>query len=97
MYKNIYKILLGSSLIAFTSVAYSANTIQISGSIVEDTCSVNQNSHDCEILNHLRQKIETQSISGSDLTTKSQKNNTTEITIEQLSDQKSAVILATYY
>jgi len=97
MYKNIYKLALISTLMAFSSISYSANTIQMNGSIVEDTCSVNQNSRDCEILNHLHQKIETQSISRSDLRTKSQKNNTTEITIEQLSDQKSAVILATYY
>lgn len=97
MYKNIYKFALISTLMAFSSISYSANTIQMNGSIVEDTCSVNQNSRDCEILNRLRQKIETQSISRSDLRTKSQKNNTTEITIEQLSDQKSAVILATYY
>lgn len=97
MYKNIYKFMLVSTLMAFSSIGYSANTIQINGSIVEDTCSATQNSSDCEPLNHLRQKVETQSISLSDLKTKSQKNNTTEITIERLSDQKSAVILANYY
>lgn len=49
MYKNIYKLALISTLMAFSSISYSANTIQMNGSIVEDTCSVNQNSRDCEI------------------------------------------------
>ncbi|ENU27124.1 hypothetical protein [Acinetobacter modestus] len=97
MYKNIYKILLGSSLIAFTSMAYSANTIQISGSIVEDTCSLNQTNQDCELTNISSKKNEEIVSLIQNLKNKSQKNYTTEISIEQLPDQKSTVITANYY
>ncbi|WAU77751.1 type 1 fimbrial protein [Acinetobacter sp. TR3] len=97
MYKNIYKILLGSSLIAFNSMAYSANTIQISGSIVEDTCSLNQSNKDCELANISNKKNEEIVSLIQNLKNKSQKNYTTEISIEQLPDQKSTVITANYY
>ncbi|MCH7313402.1 type 1 fimbrial protein [Acinetobacter sp. ANC 3882] len=97
MYKKIYKSALLLSLMAFASVSYSANTIQLNGSIVEDTCSQQHQNNDCQQLNVIRDKIDTQSISINDLNIQTQKNTTTDISFEQLSDQKSAVIIANYY
>ncbi|MCH7383504.1 type 1 fimbrial protein [Acinetobacter dispersus] len=97
MYKKIYKSALLLSLMAFASVSYSASTIQLNGSIVEDTCSQQHDNSDCQQLNVLRDKIETQSISINDLNIQTQKNTTTDISFEQLPDQKNAVIVANYY
>ncbi|OEY95336.1 hypothetical protein BJD20_14685 [Acinetobacter proteolyticus] len=97
MYKNIYKSALLLSLMAFASVSYAASTIQLNGSIVEDTCSQQLQTDECQQLNMLRQKLDTQSISLSDLTPSSQKNMMTEISFEQFPDQKNAVIIANYY
>ncbi|ENU24759.1 hypothetical protein F993_01006 [Acinetobacter proteolyticus] len=97
MYKNIYKSALLLSLMAFASVSYAASTIQLNGSIVEDTCSHQLQTDECQQLNMLRQKLDTQSISLSDLTPSSQKNMMTEISFEQFPDQKNAVIIANYY
>ncbi|WP_343621591.1 type 1 fimbrial protein [Acinetobacter proteolyticus] len=97
MYKNIYKSALLLSLMAFASVSYAASTIQLNGSIVEDTCSQQLQTDECQQLNMLRQKLDTQSISLSDLTPSSQKNMMTEISFEQFPDQKNAIIIANYY
>ncbi|CAM4174908.1 hypothetical protein F901_02578 [Acinetobacter dispersus] len=97
MYKKIYKSALLLSLMAFASVSYAASTIQLNGSIVEDTCSQQHDNSDCQQLNVLRDKIETQSISINDLNIQTQKNTTTDISFEHLPDQKNAVIIANYY
>ncbi|NNP74532.1 hypothetical protein A7P54_00395 [Acinetobacter sp. Ac_3412] len=97
MYNNIYKSALLLSLMAFASVGYSASTIQMNGSIVEDTCSQQHNTSDCQQLNQIRDKIDSQSISLSDLSTHTKKNTTTDISFEQLPDKKNAVIIASYY
>ncbi|OBY74611.1 hypothetical protein [Acinetobacter gyllenbergii] len=97
MYKNIYKSALLLSLMAFASVSYAASTIQLNGSIVEDTCSQQLQTNECQQLNTLRQKVETQSISLSDLSPSPQKNMMTEISFEQFPDQKNAVLIASYY
>ncbi|ENW80888.1 hypothetical protein F909_02177 [Acinetobacter sp. ANC 3929] len=97
MYKNIYKSALLLSLMAFASVSYAASTIQLNGSIVEDTCSQQHQNNDCQQLNVIREKVDTQSISINDLNIQPQKNKTTDISFEQLSDQKSAIITANYY
>ncbi|WP_151776006.1 type 1 fimbrial protein [Acinetobacter colistiniresistens] len=97
MYNNIYKSALLLSLMAFASVGYSASTIQMNGSIVEDTCPQQLQTNDCHQLNTLRDKIDSQLISLSDLNPNTQKNTTTDISIERFPDQKNAVIIASYY
>lgn len=97
MYNYIYKSALLLSLMAFASVSYAASTIQLNGSIVEDTCSQQLQINECEQLNMLRRKIESQTISLSDLNTSPQKNTMTEISFEQLPDHKNAIIIANYY
>lgn len=97
MYKYIYKSALLLSLIAFATVSYSAGIIQMNGSIVEDTCSQQQNNTDCQQLNLINTKLETQTLAANDLNLQTQKNLTTEISIERLPDQKNAIIIASYY
>lgn len=97
MYKNISKSLLMSMVAVFSATTYSANTIQFNGNIVEDTCFSNHTNKDCEAINRFQEKINTQSISNNDLNTSSQKNSINEISFEKLNDEKSAVIVASYY
>jgi type 1 fimbria pilin len=97
MYKNIYKSALLLSLMAFASLSYSASTIQMNGSIVEDTCSQQLQNVDCQQLNTLRTKVDSHSVSLNDLKIQTQKNMTADISFEQLPDQKNAVIVANYY
>ncbi|MBJ8481685.1 type 1 fimbrial protein [Acinetobacter vivianii] len=97
MYKNIYKSALVLSLMAFSSVSYATGTIQISGKIVEDTCFQQHYNIDCQPLNTLRNNAEVQTSSLNDLTNQMQENDLTSISIEQLPEQNSAVVIASYY
>lgn len=97
MYNYIYKSVLLLSLIAFASTSYSASTIQINGSIVEDTCSQQHHNLDCQQLNTLHDKMDSYSISLHDLSIQTQKNTTADIHFEYATDQKNAVVVADYY
>ena len=79
------------------SVSYSSGTIQINGNIVEDTCSTNHLDKDCQVINTIKQNIESKSVSLEDLRNSPQNNNVTEISIEKIPEHNSAVIIASYY
>jgi len=97
MHKNIYKSALLLSLMTFASLSYAGGTIQISGMVVEDTCFQQHQNLDCLPLNNLRNNTEIKFSSLNELSHQMQDNDTTAISIEQLPDQKSAVITASYY
>ncbi|ERS01334.1 type 1 fimbrial protein [Acinetobacter venetianus] len=97
MHKNLYKFILLSSLMAIASVSYSSGTIQINGNIVEDTCSTIHSDKDCQVINTIKQNIESKSVSLEDLRNSPQNNNVTEISIEKIPEHNSAVIIASYY
>ncbi|MCH7307917.1 type 1 fimbrial protein [Acinetobacter sp. NIPH 1852] len=97
MYKKTYKLLLALSLISISTISFATGTIQINGNIVEDTCTTHHHNPDCERINDLFKKINNQSTSLEDLNNQSQKNSITEIKVEPLPDERSAVIIASYY
>jgi len=97
MHKNLYKFILLSSLMTIASVSYSSGTIQINGNIVEDTCSTSHLDKDCQVINTIRQNIESKRVSLEDLRNSPQNNNLTEISIEKIPEHNSAVIIASYY
>jgi len=97
MHKNLYKFILLSSLMTIASVSYWSGTIQINGNIVEDTCSTSHLDKDCQVINTIRQNIESKSVSLEDLRNSPQNNNLTEISIEKIPEHNSAVIIASYY
>ncbi|WP_109440349.1 hypothetical protein [Acinetobacter haemolyticus] len=97
MNKTIYKFILFTSLTVLATASYAANTIQINGQIVEDSCSQQHQNQDCEFINNLSKKINNNSITLNDLITESQKNNTIEIKIESRPEKNNNVVIINYY
>ncbi|MCU4388700.1 type 1 fimbrial protein [Acinetobacter haemolyticus] len=97
MNKIIYKFILSASLAIIASTSYAANTIKITGQIVEDTCSQQHQHQDCELINNLNKKINHESTNLNDLASNSQKNNMIEINIERRPENNNSVIIISYY
>ncbi|EOW2722072.1 hypothetical protein ACVN0R_003545 [Acinetobacter baumannii] len=93
MKNNIFKILVLAVFSTSPLFCYANNTIMIKGNIVEDTCSTKSNELECNAVNNLNIKLDSEYLNKDSLYKLAQHTEKMDTSIESLGSNRKIILI----